>query len=70
MDDPDRLTDTFRLLGTAVFSVLTLLEQNNLLRPDSPVKNIALVLGCFRNAAEGFNAIDGEQEEDLGLGRC
>ncbi|KAK5269827.1 hypothetical protein LTR96_005525 [Exophiala xenobiotica] len=65
MDDPARLTDTFRLLGTAVFSVLTLLEQNNLLSPESPVKNIALVLGCFRNAAEGFNAIGGEQEEDL-----
>ena len=65
MDDPDCLTDTFRLLGTAVFSVLTLLEQSNLLHADSPVKNIALVLGCFRQAAEGFNEIGDEQEEDL-----
>ncbi|KIW27475.1 uncharacterized protein PV07_07209 [Cladophialophora immunda] len=48
-DDPDTVLATLQLIGGAVFTTLNTLEKNGLLRSDSPVKNIALVLGVLYN---------------------
>ncbi|KAI1612174.1 hypothetical protein EDD36DRAFT_276661 [Exophiala viscosa] len=54
IDDADGLCETLKILGVAVFSTLKILEEHNLLRADSPVKNIALVLAYLRRNMEDW----------------
>ncbi|KIX09103.1 uncharacterized protein Z518_00181 [Rhinocladiella mackenziei CBS 650.93] len=46
--DSDRAFATVKLIGRAVFYTLNVFEKRGLLRPDSPVKNIGLVLAILR----------------------
>lgn len=44
-DDADQIQQTLKMVGGAVMCTLDLLKCKGLLAPDSPIKNIALVLG-------------------------
>ncbi|KAF2277346.1 uncharacterized protein EI97DRAFT_432224 [Westerdykella ornata] len=46
-DDPDRVGETVGLIGNAALTALNALERANLLRPDSPVRDIGLVLALL-----------------------
>ncbi|KIV77242.1 hypothetical protein PV11_09057 [Exophiala sideris] len=54
IDDGEGLLETLKLLGVAVFSTLRILEEHDLLRADSPVKNVALVLAYLRRNMEDW----------------
>lgn len=54
IDDCEGLLGTLKILGVAVFSTLKILEKHDLLRPDSPIKNIGLVLAYLRRNMEDW----------------
>ncbi|KIX96764.1 uncharacterized protein Z520_07484 [Fonsecaea multimorphosa CBS 102226] len=60
IDDSDGLLATLQLIGGAVFTTLNTFEKNGLLRPNSPVKNIALVLGVLY---DNIRAWPGDEDE-------
>ena len=47
IDAPEKVLATLRMIGGAVFCILNVLEQHDLLCQESPVKNIALVLSVL-----------------------
>lgn len=60
VDDSETVLENLRMIGVAAFATLKVLKANNLLGPNSPVKNIALVLGVLRDELEAWPA---QQEE-------
>ncbi|KAJ9603383.1 hypothetical protein H2200_012161 [Cladophialophora chaetospira] len=63
VDDPETVLDTLRMIGGAVFTTLSVLEQQGLLCPDSAVKNISLVLAkLYENTADWPS---GDEEPEL-----
>ena len=62
IDNPDTVLATLQLIGGAVFTTLNTLEKSGLLRPDTPVKNIALVLGVLYNNTRDWPGNDDEPE--------
>jgi hypothetical protein len=52
IDDSTRVADTMHLVGLALPAALNRLEHDGLLRPGSPVKNLALVLSMFFHWAQ------------------
>lgn len=53
IDDPDRVLAILKLVGGATFCTLDLLDKQSLVKPDSPVMNLALILGLlFQGTAE------------------
>ena len=46
-DDSQRILDTLQLIGHAILATLEILESKGLLKPDSYVKDISLVLGLL-----------------------
>ncbi|KIW70852.1 hypothetical protein PV04_03090 [Phialophora macrospora] len=62
VDDPDTVLATLRMIGGAIFTTLKVLEEHDLLGPESAVKNIALVLGVLYDRTGGW---PGDQESQL-----
>ncbi|EXJ72456.1 uncharacterized protein A1O5_04960 [Cladophialophora psammophila CBS 110553] len=62
IDYPDMVLATLKLIGGAVFTTLNILDKNGLLRPDTPVKNIALVLGVLYDNTRDW---PGDEEGEL-----
>lgn len=52
LDDGPRVSATLQLIGKAVLTGLNALDRADLLKPDSKVKSIGLVLSFFLNVAE------------------
>ena len=50
--DSQGLRDTLQLIGYAVLSILQVLGSNDLLKPDTPIKDTSLVLGLLMDALE------------------
>ncbi|EXJ93136.1 hypothetical protein A1O3_01693 [Capronia epimyces CBS 606.96] len=63
IDDPDHVLATLKLVGGAVFCTLRILKERSLLRPNSSVKNIALVLALLRRNHSEWPS--GEEEPEL-----
>lgn len=51
IDDSDRLLDTVKLIGHAVLCTIKVVEQQGLLRADSPLRDIPLVFGLYYNVS-------------------
>ncbi|KAF3257059.1 hypothetical protein TWF192_001341 [Orbilia oligospora] len=72
IDDGDRARELCLMLVRLFVSTLALLERNNLLGPDSRIKNLGTIMGLWMFAKTVFNdrgcveAYDEEPEESLG----
>jgi hypothetical protein len=60
-DDGEQLQETVKLIGCALISTLKMLKDKGMLKPDSPVKNIALAVGWL---LEIDNVNPGDSGED------
>jgi hypothetical protein len=47
VDDSDGVRELIRLVGRTFLAMLDLFARSNLLRPDSPVKNLALMMTMY-----------------------
>ena len=54
IDDGQGLSQTIQLIGYAVIATLKVLESQDLLKPDSPIKDISLVLGLLMDAIKNY----------------
>ena len=62
-DISDDILDTLRMIGGAYLCTLKALKKNGLLKKDSPIRNIALVLMMIRDLVQGWPG--GPEEEEL-----
>lgn len=53
-DNGDEILETLQILGGAVICTLDVLEKHDLLKPNSAIRNIALVLGMLRQIIEAW----------------
>lgn len=62
-DDSATLTETVILFGVALLTTLDTLKSHNLLKPDSPIVNIPLIISLFLSFAEEWEGCDQGQGE-------
>ena len=62
-EDGEGVLETLRILGGAVICALRVLEEQDMLKPDSDIKNIALVLGHINMIVQDWPS--GEEEDEL-----
>jgi len=62
IDDCQRLLDTLALVGGGVMCTLEVLEEHGLLRPQSPIRDLALVLGLLYRLDSAWPGGPGEEE--------
>lgn len=59
------MSDTINVVGTALLAALNTLDRNSLLKPDSDIKDIGLVMGLFLEIAANFEEslyVDGKPQ--------
>lgn len=54
IDDGERVSATINVVGTALLAALNTLDRDGLLKPDSEIKDISLVMGLFLEIAAIF----------------
>lgn len=66
IDDGERVSDTIRVVGTTLLAALNTLDRNDLLKPNSEIKDISLVMGLFLKISGIFGdaIFIGEEEQE------
>jgi len=67
LDDGDRLCATVDAIGQAFLTALNALERADLLKPDSKVKNIPMVMSMFLSLADDLDGTGAMELDMLGL---
>ena len=65
-DDSDQILHTLKMVGGAVLCTLNLMKSKGLLKPDSPVRNIAMVLARLNELNDIWPGGPGEAEPAWG----
>jgi len=55
LEDGPRAMLTLNLIGCAVLTTLEQFEREGLFKPDSPIKDLALIMSEYLDIADGFN---------------
>lgn len=65
LEDGQRVCDTLNAVGTAFLAALNNLDREGLLKPDSEIKDLALVMGLFLDLTDHFEdaMTCGEEEQ-------
>ncbi|KAF2813464.1 uncharacterized protein BDZ99DRAFT_460703 [Mytilinidion resinicola] len=66
LDDGDRLCATVDAIGRALLTALNALERADLLKPDSKVKNLPMVLSMFLSLASDLDGTGAMERDMLG----
>ncbi|KAF2496641.1 hypothetical protein BU16DRAFT_525798 [Lophium mytilinum] len=66
LDDGDRFCATVDTIGRALLTALNALERADLLKPDSKVKNLPMVLSMFLSIADDLDGVGALENDMLG----